>query len=191
MKIASLMVLAVACAALPAGAQESPYSTRGVGLGLSYNQVKVGGGSPVFNGGGLAATVSYGVNDRLSLFARTEYGYRAAHLDAGLRYSFRPADARLRPYLELGASRVGAREYLRSSTLDPEGFYRSDVAQSSGFAATAGAGVEYFFNRKLALDAGVLYSRGRLHYTEVNGQPQDGSRGYEASRFNLGFRWRP
>ena len=180
MKIAPLVVLAAVCAAHPAAAQESPYSTRGLGLSLSYNQSAVDGGGRGWNLGGAGLAASYGLGDRLSLFTRYDYGYRSAHLDAGARYTFRGPAQALRPYVELAATRVGSRE----------GSIFQDVRQS-GFGVTAGAGVEYFLGRSVSLDLGVLHSEGRYTSTVVEGTRLDGTGRFQSSRLNAGLRWRP
>lgn len=125
----------------------------------------------------MGLAIGYGVNDKLSVFARTNYAYRSGHLDAGVRYSFGSPRTALRPYAELAATRVG--------TAPAEGF------RSSGYGATAGVGVEYFLNRKLALDVGIVHSEGRYTSRELEGRPVDGTSRFTSSRLNVGLKWHP
>ena len=185
MKLASLVAFAALCTAVPAAAQEgSPLdrgSTRGLGLGVSFNQSKVGLGRYSPGGAGVGLAASYGVNEALSFFVRGNYGYQNAQLGAGARYSFRGPGATLRPYLEIGGTHVRTRE---ESTVE-------QVVRSSGYAATAGAGVEYFITPKLALDVGIVHSEGRFTHTEVGGTAIDSNRRLVSNGVNIGFRWRP
>lgn len=185
MKLASLVAIATLCAAVPAAAQEgSPLhaaSTRGLGVGVSLNESRVGIGGESLGGAGFGLAGSYGVSEALSFFLRGGYGYQNVQLGAGARYSFRGPGARLRPYLELGGTRVATRE---ESTLEA-------VVRSSGYAATAGAGVEYFITPKVALDVGFVHSEGRFTHTEIGGTPIDANRRLVSNGLNIGFRWRP
>ncbi|HLL82596.1 MAG TPA: outer membrane beta-barrel protein [Longimicrobium sp.] len=184
MKVATLVTIGAVAAALTAGSASAQAvtdrsSTRGLGVGLSFNQSAVGVDAPreANTGSGVGVAIGYGVNDNLSFFARTNYAYRSSHLDAGVRYSFGSPRAALRPYAELAATRVG--------TSAAEGF------RSSGYGATAGVGVEYFLNRNLALDVGVVHSEGRYTSREVAGAPVEGSSRFMSSRLNIGLKWHP
>ena len=184
MKLATLVTIGAAAAALTAGsasAQEGTdrSNTRGLGVGVNFNQSAVGALAPwkADPGSGVGLGIGYGVTDRLSVFARADYAYRSSHVDAGVRYSFGSPRSALRPYAELAATRVG--------------FAPHEDFRSTGYGATAGVGVEYFVSRKLALDVGVVHSEGRYTNTKINGEPIDRDFRFNSSRLNIGFKWRP
>lgn len=184
MRLATLVTIGAVAAAFTAGSASAQAgadqsSTRGLGVGLSFNQSAMGVNAPSREntGSGVGVAVGYGVNEHLSFFARTNYAYRSSHLDAGVRYSFGSPRAALRPYAELAATRVGSAP--------------SEALRRSGYGATAGVGVEYFFSRKLALDVGVVHSEGRYTSQEVEGKPLDGTVRFTSSRLNVGLKWRP
>ena len=184
MKLATLAAIGAVAAALTAGpaaaqAGTNRSDTRGLGLGVSFNQ-SVMGVRPRWIGNsesGVGLAIGYGVTDRLSVFARTDYAYRSAHLDAGVRYSFGSPRTALRPYAELAATRVGS--------TPAEGF------RLAGYGATAGVGVEYFLTRKLELDVGTVHSEGSYTSREVAGKPVDGTGRFTSSRLNVGLKWHP
>ncbi len=184
MKIATLVTIGAAAAALTAGsasAQEGTdrSNTRGLGLGVNFNQSAVGGLAPWRGdqGTGAGLGIGYGVTDRLSVFARADYAYRSSHVDAGVRYSFGSPGSALRPYAELAATRIGSAPHVDF--------------RSTGYGATAGVGVEYFVSRKLALDVGVVHSEGRFTSTMIVGKTVDRDRPFNSSRLNIGLKWRP
>ena len=183
MKRLSFAALALAAAALTAGtasAQQTgmpepgtPSGTRGLTFGLD-----LGGGAVGFDrtasemrpGANVGLIVGYGVSDAVTLFLRTDVGYRMGHVDLGARYSFGASHAALRPYVEGALTRTGATD--------------GDV-RSHGFGFTGGAGVEYFVSRNVSLDVGVAHSRGRFTSDRVDG------RGFGSTRVHVGFRLRP
>lgn len=183
-KSRSTVALAVLAAALSAGsaaAQEAPAAPpaaqsdlRGFMLGVNFNGGVVGNsiGTERTASGGLGVTLGYGLNDRVTLFTRGDYAYRASYLDVGARYSFGGASGALRPYVEGALSAVGR---VR------------DGVGVGGAALTGGAGLEYFLAPGLALDAGMSYSRGEWARDVGLG----GGRQYASSRLELGVRWRP
>jgi opacity protein-like surface antigen len=184
MKIAALVTIGAVAAALTAGSASAQAgtdksNTRGLALGVNFNQSAVGAPLPwrADQGSGVGLRVGYGVTDKLSVFARTDYAYRSSHLDAGVRYSFGSPGSALRPYAELAATRVG--------------FAPAEDFRSTGYGATAGVGVEYFVSRKLALDVGVVHSEGRYTSTKIEGEPVDRTFHFNSSRLNIGFKWRP
>jgi opacity protein-like surface antigen len=190
MKTASLVAATLACVAFsagPAAAQPGTGTpvvrsdTRGLGVGVQVNRIGLdqGRGSTVL-GAGMGLTVSYGMTDAVSLFARAGTGYRSSHVDAGARYRFASAARALRPYVEAGVSVVGA----------TRPFYGDDGVtslRSRGVGATAGAGVEYYLNPRLALDLGVSYSAGRFAENEVTGLRD----GFITNRVQMGITFRP
>ncbi len=184
MKLATLVSIGAVAAALTAGSASAQAvtdrsSTRGLGVGLSFNQSALGANAPSRSniGSGLGVALGYGVTENLGVFARMNYAYRSSLLDAGVRYSFGSPRTALRPYAELAATRVG--------TAPADGF------RSTGYGATAGVGVEYFLNRKLALDVGVVHSEGRYTSREFDGSRVDGTTRFTSSRLNIGLKWHP
>jgi len=184
-KSRSTVALALVAAALTAGsaaAQEAPAAPpaarsdlRGFMLGVSFNGGVVGSRFDTERrtaSAGFGVTLGYGLNDRVTLFTRGDYAYRASYFDVGARYSFGGASGALRPYVEGALSAVGS---LRGG------------ASVGGAALTGGAGLEYFVTPNLALDAGMRYSRGEWAPDVELG----GGRQYASSRLGLGVRWRP
>ncbi|HEX8243349.1 MAG TPA: hypothetical protein VF541_07630 [Longimicrobium sp.] len=184
MKRTSLVVLAVAsaaCAARSASAQlaqpgigTARSDTRGLVLGFNLTGSTIpdsrsfpGTGS----GLGFGLTAAYGVSEHVSLFARGDAAYRVGHWDAGARYTFGSPAAALRPYVE------GA--YTRTGT-------SSQGIRSSGSGVTGGAGVQYFVKPNLALDVGLIHSRGRF---DENARVPNSR--FSTTRLNIGFRWHP
>lgn len=180
--MATLAILASAFSAASAAAQEAQPAPpaaqsdlRGFMLGVNVNGGVVGsryGTERRTGSAGFGVTLGYGLNDRVTLFTRGDYAYRASYLDVGARYSFGEASGALRPYVEGALSAVGS---LRGG------------ARVGGAALTGGAGLEYFVTPNLALDAGMKYSRGEWAPDVELG----GGRQYASSRLNLGVRWRP
>ena len=60
----------------------------------------------------------------------------------------------------------------------------------TGNAATFGGGIQHFVDRRIALDAGLLFSYGKFTDAKVNGESLSDSGGDSiwSSRFNLGLR---
>lgn len=179
-----------AAQSVPAAAPGSRSDLRGFVLGGSFSGGVVGRGS--LQGGntvspGFGVTLGFGVSDRVTLFTRGDYAYRATYLDVGARYSFVGASSALRPYVE-GAI-TGAATGLRGGALGEPAGERG--IRSTAAALTAGAGVEYFVAPNLAVDLGLGYSRGRWIHTEP-GEARIGESGdFSTPRLNLGIRWRP
>jgi opacity protein-like surface antigen len=184
MKAALCMAVGLACTAAAAHAQEAPAGTRGLGFGVSLNGGALGTGTGAADRvrGGVGLSASYRASDRLSVFARTDYAYRAVHVDAGARLGFGAPGSALRPYVELAATRVASRSPSLTENL---------ALKSTGYGATAGAGVEYFVARRLSLDAGVVHTEGRFTRLNLGGERISGSTRLSSTRLNVGFRWRP
>lgn len=190
MKAASFVAVTLVCAAfsaVPAAAQlgygASPVrsDTRGLGIGLQLNGTGVESGSATGRvpGAGLGVTLSYGMTDALSVFARGSTGYRMSQVDLGARYRFGSPAGALRPYVEGAVTRLGA---IRN-TEETDQFRRS-----WGTGTTAAAGVEYHFSPKFAVDLGLAHTRGRYSA----GPGDEGFRQkFTSDRVQMGFTWRP
>lgn len=195
MKTASLVAVTLVCAAFSAspataqlGSGTSPIrsDTRGFGIGMQINRIGVvsGDGATRVPGAGLGLTLSYGMTDNLSLFARANTGYRTSQLDVGARYRFASPSSALRPYVEAGVSRFGA---IRSGQ-EINGAEQS--LRSWGMGVTLGAGVEYHFSPRFAVDVGVTHTQGRFTTSSVPGDAAFREK-FSSNRAQVGFSWRP
>jgi opacity protein-like surface antigen len=192
MKAASLVAATIACVALsavPAAAQTGSVAdqpdTRGLSIGVHLNRTAVNfqyqsSGDVLGAGGGV--TVGYGLTNRLSAFARGNMGYQSTQVDLGARYRFGSPTGVLRPYVEAAVTRVGA-------SRGGSGFEARESAWGTG--ATIGAGVEYFVSRNLAIDAGVVHTRGRFSEGTILDGGSGVSEKFISNRLQLGVTWRP
>ena len=194
MKAASLVAATLMCAAFaarPAAAQTAPGAApvrsdaRGLGVGVQLNGTGVrspGNESRTVAGAGLGVTLSYGMSDALSAFARGSTGYRSSQVDLGARYRFGSPAGALRPYVEGAVTRHAA---LRPA---PEGSEQS--LRSLGMGVTVGAGVEYYVTPRFALDVGLAHSRGRFREGALGGEvgPRES---FTSNRVQMGLTWRP
>lgn len=177
-----------AAQSVPADAPGSRSDLRGLLLGGSFSGGVAGMGMQGENTTslGFGVTLGFGVSDRVTLFTRGDYAYRATYLDVGARYSFGGASSALRPYVE--GALTGAATGLRGGGFGDPG---ERGIRSTAAALTAGAGVEYFVAPNFALDLGLGYSRGRWIHT-VPGEARIGESGdFSTPRLNIGIRWRP
>lgn len=178
-----------AAQSVPAEAPASRSDLRGFMLGANFNGGVVGRGLQGRNttSAGFGVTLGFGVSDRVTLFTRGDYAYRASYLDVGARYSFGGGSSALRPYVE--AALTGAATGLRTGAFGEPAAERG--IRSTAAALTAGAGLEYFVAPNLAIDLGLGYSKGRWIHTEP-GEARIGASGdFSTPRLNIGVRWRP
>jgi hypothetical protein len=177
--------------------------TRGPSLGAHVNSSAIqsdeDGGSQAEQGIGAGAKLGFGVTDQVTVFLRGDFAsisyeavedvaagsYTLANIDLGGRYSFDAASAALRPYAELGLSGTAINDQL---TLEGDTY---DVTYSGG-GLLLGLGLEYFFNRNVALDGGLMVGKGRLTTIEIDGEPFDEAEDidYTTIRMNLGLVFR-
>lgn len=126
---------------------------------------------PLGVGGG--AQVGYGFTQKLTGFARYEYHsfklkndwdtYRFSGFGFGIRWNFSGTVQRLRPYAELGLTRVG----LKISPVLLNNQLRTYDLLGTLF--TPGAGVQYFLQPNLALGANVNVSVGNFGNFQIDG----------------------
>ena len=171
-------------------------STRGVLLGAHLSatalQLDEDGAGDAERGGGLGITLGYGFTDRFSLLLRlaganisyagdADGSYGLGDVDLGGRYSFGSTAAALRPYAELGVS----------ATAVTDTFEGEDVTFSGG-GVFVGGGLEYFFTRKVALDAGLVLGKGKFTTVDVSGTTSDDFEDldFTTTRINLGVSFR-
>lgn len=192
MKAASFVAVTLVCAAFSAvpaaaqlgsGASTIRSDTRGLGIGLQLNGtgVESGGATRTVPGAGLGLTLSYGVTDAVSVIARANTGYRASQVDLGARYRFASPAAALRPYLEAGVTRLAGIRATEESGSD----------HVVGMGTTVGAGVEYHFSPRFALDLGLAHSRGRYNQAVLQDGGAAFSQKFTSNRVQVGFTWRP
>ena len=190
MKAASFVAVTLVCAALSAVAAEAQLGygaspvrsdTRGLGIGVQLNGtgVESSDASRTVPGAGVGLTLSYGTSDALSVFARASTGYRMSQVDLGARYRFGSPAGALRPYVEGAVTRLGA---IRSTEETDQ------YGRSWGTGSTVGAGVEYHFSHRFAVDLGMAHLRGRF-------TARPGDEGFRetftSSRVQTGITWRP
>ncbi len=110
----------------------------------------------------------------------TDFG--VVHADLIGRASF-PGQSPLVPYLELGVAGVAA-----AYTPDNE-----DEVELSGVGLTLGAGLNYFFTPRLALDLGVRVTPGEFGTAKIAGREVDagGGVGFNTTRVNVGLAFYP
>ncbi|HEY7770141.1 outer membrane beta-barrel protein, partial [Longimicrobium sp.] len=160
------------------------------------------GGSEAERGIGAGVKLGFGVSDQVTIFVRGDFAsvsyakevaeldadpYTLASIDLAGRYSFGAGPVPLRPYAELGLSGTAIHDKLN---IEDDIYYD---ATYSGAGLLVGFGLEYFLNRNVALDAGLLLGKGRLTNFEIDGEPFDRTEDldYTTVRMNLGFVFRP
>jgi hypothetical protein len=198
---AAITAALLACAT-PSAAQDS-FSTRGFVLGAHLNttalQIDEDGGSKAERGFGAGVLLGYGFNDRISAFARLDGAsinydddleedgsYAMGIADLGARYSFCTPGTALRPYVEGGLSGTAISEDV---ALDGETYSLT----FSGPGVFIGGGVEYFFQPKAALDAGLILGKGRFTTAEIDGDTFDEVEDldFTSIRLSVGITFRP
>jgi opacity protein-like surface antigen len=152
-------------------------------------------------GGGIIA--GYGFNENLSVYlaldgASVSYSdddadgekYTLAQADLGLRYTFGSTASALRPYLNGAISGVGV-----SDEFEDEDSGESVDVSYTGPGVTFGAGVQYFFNPKLAIDGSIQVSAGKLTTFKIDGEEfggeDDDDPSFTTSRLQIGLSWHP
>ncbi len=177
-----------------AGAQRLP-DTRGIHLGAAANATSIKFDETEFsddereNGYGASVYAGYNFTKNLGLLlnltaanindSQTE-DFSVAHIDLLGRASF-PGSSPLVPYLEAGVTAVGT-EY------DVAG----EEVELDGTAISLGAGLNYFFTRRVALDFGFRFTTGELtaKIGDREVEPLDGV-GFNTTRLKLGLAFYP
>ncbi|MEJ7810189.1 MAG: outer membrane beta-barrel protein [Gemmatimonadaceae bacterium] len=114
-----------------------------------------------------------------------EGDFGVSHVELGARFNFQQGGAVV-PYANVG---VGARG-LGADVDVGEGMQELRL---TGGHVVVGGGVQYFFKRKLAFDAGVQVGFGKFDKLEFDGDEVDveGSDNVVSSRIKLGLSWFP
>jgi opacity protein-like surface antigen len=196
--------LALLAGALPAAAQSpapaGPRSnTQGfmVGAHLSGTSLSFEGEDSE-TGGGAGLALGYGFSPRWMLIANLDLAkvdvgdpeiggsYGLGHFDLGVRYSFaNPA----RSYVPWLSASVGART---ASGEVEDGADTFDVSLS-GASFTGGAGVQFHFTPKVALDLGLLVSGGKFSTLKIDDTSLDidDASNSTSARLNIGIKFFP
>lgn len=188
-------LLAVATAA-SAGAQVTP-DVRGLHLGAALNATSIKLDETAFSdddrnsGLGLSVQAGYNFTRNLGLLLSVAgasvdtddtQDYGVAHIDLLGRASF-PGRSALVPYLELGISAVAA-------SYEPD---LEDEVELGGGGVTFGAGLNYLFTRRAALDLGFRFTTGEFGDAKIANRDVDTGDGvgFNTTRLNLGIAFYP
>ncbi len=172
-------------------------NTAGLNLGVFLNgsAIQAEDSDVVESGGGVSLHLGYGVTPNVSLFMRVngaviqpsgaDAEYALAHFDLGARYSFGGTALALRPFVQGAVSGRGFAADMGSQ----------GTLQARGPGFTGGAGVEYFFNPNLALEAGLSLSFGEFNEGRMDDSDWvdfgDDAFSATSSRFDIGISWHP
>lgn len=192
---------ALAGTLLAAGGLQAQSDTDGFMLGVHLVGAGLepsGAGSDMHRGGGLGLQLGYGFNDRIGVYLNldggsyevddrgTEFSYSLATADLGVRVNFGNPSMRLRPWLNAALTgQARAHEAVGNGETVEQTY--------SGGGLTAGGGVQYFFSRSLALDAGVLATAAAYTEVEEDDESSELTVGlpFAQSRLQLGVTWHP
>jgi hypothetical protein len=196
-----MMVLAALGAMLQAGglcAQKS--DNTGFMVGLHAVPMGLDGvGTEAFEeeGMGLGLTLGYGFSEHIALYTTVDAGYveydpdnplargedyESVTVDLGARVSFGGVYRRVRPYVDAAITGVATSEDAESGT-----------SITSGGGVTVGGGLQYFYTRGWALNAGVQLTSGAFTEMEVDGRREEFESGdaFVHTRVQLGVVWHP
>ena len=164
-------------------------STRGLNLGVHLNgsALEYEEWQGTESGGGGGVRLGYGFNDLFTMYTQVDYAnmisadgtedYNLTQFDLGGRFSFRSRSKALRPYVDVAVSGRAARTDYLGSPLT-----------MSGSAFTLGGGLQYYFARHAAIDAGIKGSGGAFNRITYEGTTETFEGGNAtSSRFNLGL----
>lgn len=200
-RLAIAVAISTAVATAPLAAQRAPASsTKGFFAGIHLNGTSItsdeSGDDESESGPGLGIQLGYGFTSKLALFVdltgaalETDDGNDVglAHGDLGLRYAFTGPDRRFAPFLEAAITGIA----LVEDDADLGNGTRGDASLSGG-GFTVGGGVQYHFSPKLALGAGLKFTKGefttvKVDKVSVSGLDVDAT----STRFNIGLTWYP
>ncbi|HWK89477.1 MAG TPA: outer membrane beta-barrel protein, partial [Longimicrobium sp.] len=172
MKRTLLLLSAAALAtAAPLHAQLSKNSGFVGNLHLNGSSITLtGDDNETEAGGGVGLMLGYGFNENITLFfnfdfAQAEYAnedddiagdgnFDLAHGDLGLRVNFGSTASRVRPFV------IAAFSGIVEADEGEDELGNEVEAQITGGGLTVGGGVQYFFSRRFALDAGLSVTSG-------------------------------
>ncbi len=189
--------------AVNASAQEVKSKTTGFLLGLHLNgtAAQYEDGDEVESGGGLGFTLGYGFTPHFTLYMTADAGllefndwlwsgqYSLGHFDLGARYMFAGSAKTVVPYLDAALTGRAIASQVEFALGGNNYIGNIDI---SGAGLSAGAGLEVFFNPRLALDIALKWSVGNFNSFRFEGRDlglDDASA--TTTRFNIGLSWRP
>ena len=192
---ATLLALLVGASAASANAQAP--DVRGLHLGAAFSATSIKLDETEFSdddsdgGIGLNLQAGYNFTRNLGLLlsvagatvdADDADDYGVAHIDLLGRASF-PGRSALVPYVELGITGVGA-------SYEPE---LASKVELRGGGVTIGAGLNYFFTRRVAFDLGLRFTGGEIDNAEIADREIDvpDGLGFRTTRLNIGFAFYP
>jgi hypothetical protein len=167
--------------------------------GLTLSGGEIGGEFITKFGAGAGVTVGYGITQRFSAFASLDVAkqntapdvepagsWGLSHFEVGGRANITLGASSNVPYL---TASVGRRAMAaRSTNEDGEEFDTAITGPMIG----VGAGVEHFFSRSMALDAGVGVGYGTFNHFKAGEEEYDPKANPTTSiRLRLGVNWRP
>ena len=191
--LAATLVSAIFAGA--ANAQRVP-DIRGLHLGAAVNATSIKLDETAFsddkreNGYGANIYAGYNFTQNLGLLVSLTASnindsdtedFGVAHIDFLGRASF-PNRSALVPYLEIGAAVVGAEYSVQGEEVELE-----------GAGISFGGGLNYFFNRRVALDLGFRFTTGEFGTAKIaNREVETGDGvGFNTTRLNLGLAFYP
>jgi hypothetical protein len=154
-------------------------------------------------GEGVGVQAGYGVTPRVMVFASVDVTRQPSesdyisgsmglsHLELGGRMTFPTARKRLVPY----AMAVIGRRSMSATNGYFEDEDKSFSLKVSGMEIGVGGGVLYALSPVLALDAGLIASRGKFNRATYTGEIHDSGpldvNGSTSMRLKVGFQWTP
>jgi len=166
--------------------------------GLTISGGDIDGDFATTFGAGAAVTVGYGITRMLGIFLSAdvarqktapddspEGSWGLTHVQLGARANL-PLGGSTIPYLTAGYGRRALA--AKATTEDGE----TMDASVTGTMLAGGAGIEHFFSRTMAVDAGVDVGYGKLgHFTEGGESWDSEVNATTTIRARLGVTWRP
>ena len=178
MPIRTLIAVALIGCALPAAPILSQVASNPSGLVLGVGVAGIAVDADFGIGNGTEFGVGYhleaglGVSRGLIAFVRyssalidSDVNYTMGQLDAGVRYLFLGSASQLRPFLEAGVAR---RRLTQVNVITDSAI--PDDARATSLGVLGGAGINYFVNPRLAVDAAVTIAPGTFEDWTARGQ---------------------
>jgi len=167
--------------------------------GLKITGGEVSGEFTTTFGAGAGITVGYGITRRFSGFASLDVAkqntgpdvepagsWGLSHFEVGGRANFPLGASSTVPYI---SASVGRRAMAARATNDDGEQFDTAI---TGPMIGLGAGVEHFFSRSMALDAGVGVGYGKFNHFKAGEEEYDPKANAPTSvRLRLGVNWRP
>ena len=206
--VIAMCALSVFSASLQAQKAPLEVQTQGVtlggttvlALGFTISGPGISGEIKTDNGEGVGIQIGYGITPRIMVFGTADLANQAsnlmglegkmglAHVEVGGRMSFPQAGKRAAPYV---SAQYGVHALAARSVGDGP----APIIRLYGTHFGGGAGELYALTPGLALDAGLVASRGKFGKVELTGKGNtSGDVNVNSSttmRFKVGFNWHP